>query len=54
MEPQKTSNSQSNLRERKTELEESGSLTLNHTAKLQAPKQYGTGTETEIQINGTG
>ena len=40
-------------RERKTELEESGTLTSDYTTKRQSPKQYGTGTKTEIQINGT-
>ena len=39
---------------RKTELEESGSLTSDYTAKVQSSEQYGTGTKTEIQINGTG
>ena len=38
----------------KTELEELGSLTSDYTTKLQSSKQYGTGTKTEIQINGTG
>ena len=36
------------------ELEESGSLTSGYTTNLQSSKQYGTGTKTEIQINGTG
>ena len=39
---------------RKTELEESGSLTSDYTTKLQPSKQYGTGTKIEIPINGTG
>ena len=39
---------------RKTELEESGSLTSDYTTKLQPSKQYGSGTKTEIQISGTG
>ena len=39
--------------ERKMELEESGSLTSDYTAKLQSSKQYGTDTKTEIKINGT-
>ena len=34
--------------ERKTELEESGSLTAEYTTKLQSSKQYGTDTKTEI------
>ena len=49
METQKTLNSQSNM-----EMEESGSLTSDNITKLQLSKQYGTGTKTEIQINGTG
>ena len=36
------------------ELEESGSLTSDYTTHLQSSKQYGTGTETAIEINGTG
>ena len=47
MEPRKTLNSQNNL-EKKTELEELGSLTSDYTTKLQSSKQYGTGTATEI------
>ena len=35
METQKTPNSQSNLERKKTELEESGSLTSDYTTKLQ-------------------
>ena len=35
------------------ELEESISLTSVYTTKLQSSRQYGTGTETEIQTNGT-
>ena len=34
--------------ERKTELEESGSLTSDYTTKLQSSKQYGTTTKTDI------
>ena len=42
-------------RERKMELEESGSLISDYTAKLLSSKQYGTGTKNpEIYINGTG
>ena len=52
MKIQKTSNSQSN-RERRMELEESTCLTLGSTTKPQSSRQYGTGTKTEIQINGT-
>ena len=35
------------------ELEESTCLTSDYTSKLQSSRQYGTGTKTEIQINGT-
>ena len=35
------------------ELEESTFLTLDYTTKLQTLRQYGTGTKTEIQNNGT-
>ena len=34
------------------DLEESGSLTSDDTTKLQSSNEYGTGTKTEIQING--
>ena len=37
----KTPNSESNLEKRKTELEESGSLTSDYTTKLQSSRQYG-------------
>ena len=50
---QKTPNNQSNLEKEKTQLEESGSLTSDNTAKLQSSRQYGIGTKTEIQVNGT-
>ena len=52
METQKTLNSQSSL-EKGLELEESTFLTSDYTTKLQSSRQYGTGTETEIQTNGT-
>ena len=52
MEIEKTSNSQSNL-ERRMELEESACLTSDYTTKLQSSRQYGNGTKTEMQINGT-
>ena len=52
MEIYKTSNSQSNL-ERRMEQEKSTCLTSDYTTKLQSSRQYGTGTKTEIQINGT-
>ena len=35
------------------EVEESTCLTSDYTTKLQSSKYYGTGTKTEIQINGT-
>ena len=35
------------------ELEESTCLTAGSTTKPQSSRQYGTGTKTEIQINGT-
>ena len=35
------------------ELEESTFLTSDYTTKLQSSRQYGTGTKTEIQTNGT-
>ena len=38
---------------KKTELEESGSLTSHYTTKLQQSKQYGTGTKTEIKTTQT-
>ena len=51
METQKTSNSQSNIEKKKTELEESASLTSDSTTKIQSSKCQGTGTKREIQIN---
>ena len=39
--------------ERRMELEESTFLTSGYTTKTQSSRQYGTGTKTEIQINGT-
>ena len=53
MEIQKTSNSQSNLQERRMELEELTCLISGSTTKPQSSRQYGTGTKTEMQINGT-
>ena len=50
MEPPKTLNIQSNL-DKEKQLEDSGSLAPDYTAKLQSSKQYGTGTKPEIQIN---
>ena len=53
METQKTPNSQSNLEKEKRSWrnQASGLQTL---IKLQSSRQYGPGTKTEIQINGTG
>ena len=34
-------------------MEESTFLTSDYTTKLQSSRQYGTGTKTKIQINGT-
>ena len=51
MEIQKPLNSQAILE--RMELEESTCLTSGSTTKPQSSKQYGTGTKTEIQINGT-
>ena len=48
----KTLNSQSNV-EIRMELEESTCLTSGYTTKPQLSRQYGTGTKTEILINGT-
>ena len=48
-----TLNSQSNLEKEEWELEESTCLTSGSTTKPQSSRQYGTGTKTEIQINGT-
>ena len=45
---QKTPKSQSGLEGKKTELEESDSLTSDYATKLQQSRQYGTGTKTEI------
>ena len=39
--------------ERRMELEQSTFLTSDYTTKLQLSRQYGTGTKTEIQANGT-
>ena len=50
MKVQRTPNSRSNTEK---ELEKSCSLTSDYTLKLQQSKQYGTGTKTDTQINGT-
>ena len=39
--------------ERRMELEESTCLTSDSSTKLQSSRQYGTGTKTKTQINGT-
>ena len=49
IETEKTLNSQNN---RRTELEVSGSLTSDYIVNLQQSKEYGTGTKTDIWING--
>ena len=48
MEIQKTSNSQSNLEEKRMKLEELTCLTSDYTTKLQSSREYGTGTKKEI------
>ena len=53
MEIQKTSNSQSNLEKEEWNWRKSTRLTSGSTTKAQSSRQYGTGTKTEIQINGT-
>ena len=53
METQTTLNSQSNLEEKKLELEESSFLTSDYMTNIQSSRQYGTGTKAELQINGT-
>ena len=53
MEIQKSWNSPKQPCQRRMELEESTYLTSGSTTKLQSPKQYGTGTEAEIQIKET-
>ena len=54
METQETLNSQNNIEKEKLKWRKRSFLTSNNTTKLQVSKQYGTGTKTEIQINGTG
>ena len=49
METHKTPNSQS-TQERKTELEESGSLTSDYTTKLQSSKHYNYGTKQNYRL----
>ena len=53
MEIQKTWNSPKQPCQKRMELEESTYLTSGSTTKLQSSKQYGTGTEAEIQIKET-
>ena len=52
METQKIPNNLKGNLEKEKQLEESGSLTSNYTPKLHLSK-YGTGTETELQVNRT-
>ena len=49
----KALNSQSNLEEKRMKMEEPSYLISDYTANLQSSRKYGTGTETEIQTNGT-
>ena len=53
MEIQKTWNSPKKPCQKRMELEQSTYLTSGSTTKLQSTKQYGTGTEAEIQTKGT-
>ena len=53
MEIQKNLEQPKQSHERRMKLEESIGLTSDYTTKLQSSRQYGTGTKTEIQINGT-
>ena len=53
MEIQKTSNSQSNLEKEEWNWRNQNCLTSGSTTKPQSSRQYGTGTKTDIQINGT-
>ena len=53
MEIQKTLEQPNQSWERRMELEESTCLTSGSTTKPQSSRQYGNGTKTEIQINGT-
>ena len=53
METQNTPNSQSKLEKEKWSWCNKPFLTSGYTTKLESSRQYGTGTETEIQIYGT-
>ena len=53
METQKDPEQPKKSIERRMELKELTFLTSGYTTKLQSLRQYGTGTKTEIQINGT-
>ena len=53
IETQKILNSHSNLEKEKEKLEESGFLISDYTTKLQSSKQYGSGTRTDTEVNGT-
>ena len=48
METQKTLKSQSSLEKKRVELEESTFLTSDYTTNLQSSRQYGTGTNRNI------
>ena len=54
METQKDPEQPKKSIERRMELKELTFLTSGYTTKLQSSKQYGTGTQTDIVINGTG
>ena len=53
MEIQKTSNHQNNLEKEEWNWRKSTCLTSGSTTEPQSSRQYGTGTKTDIQINGT-
>ena len=53
LETQKTPNNQPSLEKEEWSWRNQPSLTSGYTTKLQSSRQYGTGTKTEIQTNGT-
>ena len=53
METQMTPNSQSSLEKEEWSWKYQSFLTSDDTTKLQSSRQYGTGTKTDIQTNGT-
>ena len=53
METQKTPNGQSSLEKEEWSWRNQTFLTSDYTTKLQSSRQYGTGTKTEIETNGT-